>query len=163
MRWWQWWCWNTCFRLLDSDRGGQIVSVHNPVRARRASRVVIAADYDFDSLLPLAGLREELVAIGKAIGLEEEAEQDSAVRRHGFVLIAGRPPDELTRSTLSLVIFERTFDHISLLECGVFVQRHNSAGIELEQRRGDAAVVGVQHLDRDPGKPGFLPLHIGNV
>ena len=106
-----------------------------------------------DAMQP--GLRfastSRLVAIGKAIGLQEEAEQDSAVRRHGLVLIASRSPDELTRSALSLVILERAFDDISLLERSVLVQRHEGARIELEQRRGDTGVVGIQYLNRDPG------------
>src|SRR6266568_2154602 len=79
------------------------------------------------------------------------------------MLIAGRPPNKLTWSALSLVILERTFDDISLLERSVLVQRHDSAGIELEQRGGDAGVARIQHLDRDPGKLSFLPRHIGNV
>ena len=102
---------------------------------------MIQCNRDCDSLLPLAQLREELVTIGEAIGLQEEAEQDSAVGRHGLVLIASRSPDELTRFALSLVILERAFDDISLLERGVLVQRHDGARIELEQGSSDAAVV----------------------
>src|ERR1700728_3096885 len=86
-------------------------------------------------------LGEEFLAVGKAVRLEEEAEQDGAVRSDSLMLIAGRPPDELARPAFAFVILERTFDHISLLKRGMLVQRHDRARRELEQRGGDAAVV----------------------
>lgn len=45
--------------------------------------------------LALARLGEKLLAAGKAVGLEEAAEQQRAVRHRRFVLIAGRPPHEV--------------------------------------------------------------------
>src|SRR5579859_7238834 len=86
--------------------------------------------------LSLARLGEEFFAIGEAVRLEEEAEQNCAVRRHRLVPIAGRPPDELARSAFAFVILERAFDHVGLLQCGVLVQRHDGAGRELEQCDG---------------------------
>src|SRR6516162_4244153 len=76
-------------------------------------------------LRPVRG--EEPLAAGKAIWLEEEAENDGAVGRHRLVPVAGRPPDEL------------------------------------EQRRGDAAVVAIKHLDPNPRELGRLPRHVGDV
>ena len=86
-------------------------------------------------------LGKEPLAAGKAIWLEEEAEDDGAVGRHRLVPVAGRPPHELTRSARALVILEGALEHEGLLQRGVLVQRHDRARIELEQRRGDAAVV----------------------
>src|SRR5262245_27638288 len=51
-----------------------------------------------------AFLGEELLAVGEAVGLEEEAEDDGAVRRHRLVLVAGRPPDKLPWPADALVI-----------------------------------------------------------
>jgi hypothetical protein len=66
------------------------------------------------SPLPRSLFREELLAIRKAVGLEEEADDDGAVGRHRLVPIAGRPPDKLTRSAYALVILDRALEHISL-------------------------------------------------
>ena len=52
-------------------------------------------------LRPLLG--EELLPVGEAVGLEEEAEDEGAIGRHRLVLVAGRPPDELTRPADALV------------------------------------------------------------
>jgi hypothetical protein len=79
------------------------------------------------------------------------------------MLIAGRPPDELARAAYALVILDRAFEHIGLLQRGVLVQRHDRSGREPEQRRGDAAVVGIEHLDLDPGELGGLPRHVRDV
>src|SRR5262249_52313531 len=67
---------------------------------------------------------EEPRAGGKAIRLEEEAEDDGAVGRHRLVPVAGRPPDELTRSARALVILEGALEHERLLQRCVLVQRH---------------------------------------
>jgi hypothetical protein len=40
---------------------------------------------------------------------------------------------------------------------------HDGARIELEQRGGDAAVVGIEHLDADARELGRLPRHVGDV
>src|SRR5262245_30565753 len=77
-------------------------------------------------LRPVLG--EEPLAAGKAVWLEEEAEDDGAVGRHRLVPVAGGPPDELTRSAHALVILERALEHERLLERGVLVQRHDGAG-----------------------------------
>src|SRR5262249_24545176 len=119
--------------------------------------------FDRCGQLPFARLGEELRAVGKAVGLEEEAENDGTVGRHRLVLVARWPPDELARSADALVVFERALEHECLLERGVLVQRHDGAGIELEQRRGDAAVVGIEHLDPDARELGRLPRHVGHV
>src|SRR5437763_947187 len=96
-----------------------------PIIGTKSFRSDIMRFIEPSRLLPLARLREELVAIGKAIGLQEEAEQDGAIRRHGLVLITSRSPNELTRSALSLVILERALDDISLLKRSMLVQRHD--------------------------------------
>src|SRR3954447_8454905 len=79
------------------------------------------------------------------------------------MLISPRPPAELARPADAFVILERALEHIGLLQRGVLVQRNDSAGRQLEQRRGDAAVVGIQHLDLDAGKLGRLPRHVRYV
>jgi hypothetical protein len=61
------------------------------------------------------------------------------------------------------VILERALEHVGLFERGVLVQRHDGARLELEQGGGDAAGVGIEHLDLDAGKLGRLPRHIGHV
>ena len=84
---------------------------------------------------------EESFAVGETVWLEKKAEQQSAVRRDCFVLIAGGPPDELARTAFALVVLKRALDHIGLFQRGVLMQRHDGAGIELEQSGRDAAVV----------------------
>ena len=116
---------------------------------------------DRTTVRPVCG--EELFAVGEAVGLQEEAEDDRAVRRHRLVLVAGRPPDELAGAAFALVVLERALDDIGLFERGVLVQRHDGAGRELEQRGRDAVVVGVEHLDLDARKFRRLPGHIGHV
>ena len=54
-------------------------------------------------------------------------------------------------------------EHESLLQRGVLVQRNDGARVELEQRGGDAVVVGIKHLDLDPCELGLLPRHVGDV
>src|SRR5258708_32846860 len=115
------------------------------------------------TFLPCFILGEEPLAAGKAIWLEEEAENDGAVGRHRLVLVAGRPPDELTGSARALVILEGALEHERLLQRGGLVQRHDRARIELEQRRGDAAVVAIKHLDTSPREFGRFPQHLGDV
>src|SRR5215467_3755384 len=108
-------------------------------------------------------LGEEPLAAGKAVWLEEEAEDDGAVGRHRLVPVAGRPPHELPRPAYALVILDRALEHERLLQGGVLVQRDDGAGIELEQRGGDSAVVGIEHLDADAGELGLLPRHAGDI
>src|SRR6516165_8656799 len=91
--------------------------------------------------LSLTWCCEKSITVSETIGLEEEAEQHRAVGRDCLVLIAGGPPDELTRPTFALVILKRALDHVSLFERGVLVQRHDGARFELEQSRGDAGIV----------------------
>ena len=81
-------------------------------------------------LLSLAGCCEKFLAVGKTVGFEEKAEQHRAIRRYGLVLITGGAPDELARSAFALVILKRSFDHVGLFECGVFVQRDHGTGFE---------------------------------
>src|SRR6266545_1893103 len=88
----------------------------------------------YDLLPPLLG--EELLPVGEAVGLEEEAEDEGAVGRHRLMLIAGGPPDELTRPADAFVILDRALEHERLLQRGVLVQRHDGARIELEQGGG---------------------------
>jgi len=80
-----------------------------------------------------------------------------------LVPVAGRPPDELTRPARALVILEGALEHERLLQRGVLVQWHDRARIELEQGRGDAAVVAIKHLDPNPREFGRLPRHVGDV
>ncbi len=61
------------------------------------------------------------------------------------------------------MIFERAFDHVGLLQRGVLVQRHHGAGLELEQRGGDAVAVGIEHLDLDAGEFGLLPRQVRRI
>ena len=81
------------------------------------------------TFLPCFVLGEELLAAGKAIWLEEEAEDDGPVGRHRLVPVAGRPPGELTGSARALVILE------GALPLG------DSASIEVTDRDPDAAYV----------------------
>src|SRR6516164_9697714 len=97
--------------------------------------------------LPLPRLSEKLFAIGKAIGLEKEAEQHRAVGRNRLVLIAGRAPHELTGPAFAFMVLQRSFDHIGLFECGVLMEWHDGARFELEQGRGDAGAVRIEDLD----------------
>src|SRR5262249_6843132 len=112
-------------------------------------------------LRPVLG--EELLAAGQAVWLKKEAEDDGAVGRHRLVPVAGRPPDELAWSARALVILEGALEHECLLQRGVLVQRHDRARIELEQRRGHAAVVAIEHLDPNPRELGRFPWHVGDV
>src|SRR5262249_18475447 len=75
-------------------------------------------------LLPRPVRGEEFLAAGKAVGLEEEAENDGAVGRHRLVPVAGRPPDELAGSAHALGILGRALENERLLEGVVRVQRH---------------------------------------
>src|SRR5262249_28680299 len=114
-------------------------------------------------MLPLAWLGEELLAVGKTVGLEEEAQDQSAVGGHGLVLVARRAPAELTWPAHALVILQRAFEHVSLLERGVFVQRHHGPGRQFEERGGAAFVVGIEHLDLDARKLGRFPGHVRHI
>src|SRR6516165_3212015 len=113
--------------------------------------------------LPLPRLSEELFAIGKAIGLEKEAEQHRAVGRNRLVLIAGRAPHELTGPAFAFMVLSRSFDHIALFQWGVLVQRHDGARLELEQGRGDSAAVRIEDLDPDTRKLCRFPGHVGHI
>src|SRR5690349_22628172 len=97
--------------------------------------------------LALAALGEKPVAVGEAVGLQEEAEDQGTIGGRGFVLIAGRTPDELPGAAHALVVFKRTLQDVSLLQRRVFVQRHDRARRELEKGRGDAVIVRIEHLD----------------
>jgi hypothetical protein len=77
--------------------------------------------------------------------------------------VSGRPPHELAGAAHALMIFQRAFEHIGLLQRGVLVQRHDGARIELEQSRRDAALFGLKHFDPDARKPRLLPRHVGDV
>src|SRR6266508_3666537 len=88
----------------------------------------------YDLLPPLLG--EELLPGGEAVGLEEEAEDEGAVGRHRLVLIAGRPPHELTRPAYALVILDRALEHERLLQRGVLLQRHDGSRLELAENLG---------------------------
>jgi hypothetical protein len=98
---------------------------------------------DLFYLLSLALFSEEPLAVGKPVGLEKETEQHRPVRCDRLVLIAGWPPNELTRPAYPLVILKRTFNDIRLFQCSVLVQRHHSTRIEFEQGRGDTPVSSV--------------------
>src|SRR5580693_5607559 len=113
--------------------------------------------------LSLAMLRKEFFTIGEPVRLQKEAEKNGAVRRHRLVLIASRPPDELARSALAFMILKRSFDHVSLLERSMFVQRHDCARLQLEECGGDAVIVGIEHFDLNAWKFGLLPRHAGSV
>jgi hypothetical protein len=105
-----------------------------PITDDRPGIASISSDWrPVISPLPRSLFREELLAIRKAVGLEEEADDNGAVGRHRLVLVAGRPPDKLTRSAYALVIFDRALEHISLFQRGVLVQRHDRARGQLEQ------------------------------
>ena len=79
------------------------------------------------------------------------------------MLISVRAPAELARPADTLVILERALYHIGLLQRGVLVQRYDGPGCKLEQRRGDSAVIGVEHLDLNSGKFGRLPRHVRDI
>jgi len=85
------------------------------------------------TFLPCFVLGEEPLAAGKAIWLEEEAENDGAVGRHRLMPVAGRPPDELTGSARALVILEGALEHERLLQRGVLVQRPTAPGSSLNR------------------------------
>ena len=95
------------------------------------------------ALLSLILLGEDLIAVGKAVGLQKETEDQCSVGGNRLVLIAGRAPYELSRPAHALVVLERPFEHIGLLKRSVLMQRNHGARRQLEQRRGAALVVGV--------------------
>src|SRR6185295_10939269 len=127
------------------------------------SVLLLAAALSQDCGLPLAGLGEKPLAVGEAVGLEEKAEDQGAVGRSRLVLVAGGTPDELPGATHALVILQRAFQDVGLLQRRVLVQRHDGARRELEKRRGDAVIVRIEHLDLDAGKLGLLPGHVRHV
>ena len=100
----------------------------------------------------------QLGRVCETVGLEEEAEQHRAVRRDRFVPIASWAPNELAGPAFALMILKRALDHVSLFEGGMLVQGHDSTWFELEQSRGDAAVICIEHLDFDAWK-----LRLGNL
>ena len=111
----------------------------------------------------LSWRREKFFTVGEPIRLEEEAEQHRPVGSDCLMLVTGGAPDELARSTFALVILKRALDHVSLFECSMLVQRHDSAWFKLKQSRGDAGVVGIEHLDFDARKLSRPPGHTGHV
>src|SRR5262245_38376291 len=113
--------------------------------------------------LAFAGLGKKPLAVGEAIGLEEKAEDQGAVGRGRLVLVAGGTPDELPGTAHALVVLQRAFQNVGLLQRRVLVQGHDGARRELEKRRGDAVVVRIEHLDLDAGKLGLLPGHVRHV
>ena len=85
------------------------------------------------TFLPCFVLGEEPFAAGKAIWLEEEAENDGAVGCHRLMPVAGRPPDELPGAARALVILEGALEHERLLQRGVLVQRPTAPGSSLNR------------------------------
>ena len=69
--------------------------IHRIAPRRGARRNTASPVARADVTLPLAFLGEELLAVGEAVGLEEETQDQRAVGRHGLVLVAGRTPAEL--------------------------------------------------------------------
>ena len=94
--------------------------------------------------MPLPFLGEELLAVRKPVRLEEEAEDQRTLGGHGLVLVAGWAPAELAGAAHTLVVLERAFQHIGLLQRGVLVERHDGARRQLEQRGGSAVIVGIK-------------------
>ena len=117
----------------------------------------------FVNTLTQQALCLEFLPVGEAVGLEEKAEDQGAVGRSRLVLVAGGTPDELPGATHALVILQRAFQDVGLLQRRVLVQRHDGARRELEKRRGDAVIVRIEHLDLDAGKLGLLPGHVRHV
>src|SRR5499426_1827331 len=113
--------------------------------------------------LAFAGLGEELLAVGEPVRFQEKAEDQGAIRCPRLVLVAGRAPYELTGSAHPFVILQRALQNVGLFQCRVFVQRHDGTGLELEERRGQALLVRVQHLDLNAWKFGIFPWHVRYV
>ena len=73
--------------------------------------------------------------------------------------VATRPPHEVTGSSAAFRIFQRSFEHESLFERRVLVQRHDCAGRHLEQDGRASFVVLVQDLHLDSVEVSSLPRH----
>mgnify|MGYP001185333853 FL=1 len=80
----------------------------------------------------LSGFGEELSALGEAVWLQKHTEDHRAIWRYCLMHIAGWSPAELAWATDTLVILQRTFQDIGLLDRRVLVQWHYSAGLKFE-------------------------------
>src|SRR4051812_8841857 len=76
--------------------------------------------------------------------------------------VAARPPDEITGAAAALGVLQRTFEHESLFERGMLVQRYDRARRHLEQDGRTALVVPVKDLHLDAVKIRLLPGHRGS-
>ena len=80
---------------------------------------------------------------------------------------AGRIDDQHAGVGTTVLIHLRSGENENVLEAGVFVQRHTSAGTEAQQRCGRSALaIAVQPVNIDPrlkGLPRKLVLPAGNL
>src|SRR5262249_37720266 len=108
-------------------------------------------------------LREEFLAGSETVGLEEESEDNRAVRCDGLMAVSGRPPHELAGAANAPLIFHPALRALGLFQRGGVVPRGDRGRIELEQRSRDAVMFGIEHLDADAGKTCLPPRHVGDV
>src|SRR6185437_6627002 len=109
-------------------------------------------------------LGEEFLPRREMVWLEEDAEEQRALRGPRDMRVAGRAPDELAGQRLSLVIDEATFEHVGLFHRPMLVQRDLGTRFQLEQDGGHPRIrLGVQHLHADAGKLGLLPRHLAHL
>ena len=85
-------------------------------------------------------------------------------KRTGSIRIRGTeainlPPHKIARATAPLGVFQKTFEHKSLFERGVLVQRHDGARRHFEQDGGASLVVGIENLHLDAFELRRLPGH----
>jgi hypothetical protein len=83
---------------------------HQSAASEDAERILLTAQ----RLLGLL-FREKFLSVGKAIRLEEEAENYSTIGGHRLVLVSGWAPNKLTRPAYTFVILERAFEDKGLL------------------------------------------------
>src|SRR6202171_6807284 len=92
------------------------------------------------------GGREKFGPIEKAVRAIEYGDERRSVGSMRDMDVAARSPHEVTRSTTAFRVFQRSFEHEGLFECGVLVQWHDRAGRHLEQDGRAPFVVLVQDL-----------------
>src|SRR6266849_7957116 len=89
---------------------------------------------------------EKFGSVEKAVRTVEYGDERRSIGSMRDMDVAARSPHEVTRSTAAFRVFQRSFEHEGLFECGVLVQWHDRAGRHLEQDGRAPFVVLVQDL-----------------
>ena len=109
----------------------------------------------------MSGAVRLIVGFEETIGAEEEAENQRTLGAMHLMAAAGRPPNIVASSDLSLGVDHASLDDKTLFELNMLVERKTGAGLETEQG-GEQAGVRIFHKDLhvDPGKPGRDPRQV---